>query len=203
MQGSATGRKPRSNKFAVLHGRAVPACIRLFSDHGQVRVPPAGCAGLAGFFPVAERGGERRRTRLTFTELWTNAARGRRSRPRSASAPPGISPRHGWGDGSPPACGRGWGWAGTLSDTHPAATGRASSQVSLLLPQAGGGFPYFSSSGFRYWPVKLRGSSTTCSGVPAATISPPFTPPSGPRSTIQSAVLMTSRLCSITTTLLP
>ncbi|WP_170935426.1 hypothetical protein [Sphingopyxis indica] len=31
---------------------------------------------MAGFFPVPERGGERRRTRLTFTELWTRAARG-------------------------------------------------------------------------------------------------------------------------------
>jgi hypothetical protein len=35
------------------------------------------------------------------------------------------------------------------------------------------------------------------------TISPPPSPPSGPRSMIQSAVLMTSRLCSITTTVLP
>src|SRR3569833_2507788 len=41
------------------------------------------------------------------------------------------------------------------------------------------------------------------SGVPQATISPPPSPPSGPRSMIQSAVLMTSRLCSITTTVLP
>ena len=32
---------------------------------------------------------------------------------------------------------------------------------------------------------------------------PPPAPPSGPRSTIQSAVLITSRLCSITTTVLP
>jgi hypothetical protein len=39
----------------------------------------------------------------------------------------------------------------------------------------------------------------TSSGVPVATISPPPSPPSGPRSMIQSAVLMTSRLCSITT----
>ncbi|PAV66643.1 hypothetical protein WR25_26937 [Diploscapter pachys] len=58
-------------------------------------------------------------------------------------------------------------------------------------------------NGARYLPVKLRGSFTTSSGVPVATISPPFTPPSGPRSTIQSAVLMTSRLCSMTTTVLP
>ena len=43
----------------------------------------------------------------------------------------------------------------------------------------------------------------TSSGVPAATTRPPRSPPSGPRSMIQSAVLMTSRLCSITTTLFP
>ena len=42
----------------------------------------------------------------------------------------------------------------------------------------------FSSSGFRYWPVKLPGTSATCSGVPSATISPPALPPSGPRSMI-------------------
>jgi Cu/Ag efflux pump CusA len=40
-------------------------------------------------------------------------------------------------------------------------------------------------------------------GVPAATRRPPPSPPSGPRSMIQSAVLMTSRLCSMTTTVLP
>ena len=43
----------------------------------------------------------------------------------------------------------------------------------------------------------------TCSGVPSAITFPPPSPPSGPRSMIQSAVLMTSRLCSITTTVLP
>src|SRR6478735_343112 len=43
----------------------------------------------------------------------------------------------------------------------------------------------------------------TCSGVPDATIRPPPEPPSGPRSTIQSALLMTSRLCSIVITVLP
>src|SRR5690625_5117251 len=41
------------------------------------------------------------------------------------------------------------------------------------------------------------------SGVPVAMMRPPPSPPSGPRSTTQSAVLMTSRLCSITTTVLP
>ena len=38
----------------------------------------------------------------------------------------------------------------------------------------------------------------TSSGVPVAMIWPPPLPPSGPRSTIQSAVLITSKLCSIT-----
>src|SRR5262245_36079059 len=33
----------------------------------------------------------------------------------------------------------------------------------------------------------------TCSGVPVAITRPPLTPPSGPRSMIQSAVFMTSR----------
>ena len=41
------------------------------------------------------------------------------------------------------------------------------------------------------------------SGVPVAMMRPPRSPPSGPRSMTQSAVLMTSRLCSMTTTVLP
>ena len=45
-------------------------------------------------------------------------------------------------------------------------------------------------------PVKLEGVAATSSGVPLAMILPPPSPPSGPRSTTQSAVLMTSRLCS-------
>ena len=40
-------------------------------------------------------------------------------------------------------------------------------------------------------------------GRPGATTAPPPAPPSGPRSITQSAVLMTSRLCSITITVLP
>ena len=48
-----------------------------------------------------------------------------------------------------------------------------------------------------------RLDAATSSGVPAATIVPPRVPPSGPRSMIQSAVLMTSRLCSMTSTVLP
>ena len=49
----------------------------------------------------------------------------------------------------------------------------------------------------------LAATPATASGVPVATMVPPPSPPSGPRSMIQSAVLMTSRLCSITTTVLP
>lgn len=49
----------------------------------------------------------------------------------------------------------------------------------------------------------LVGTPATSSGVPSATTRPPPLPPSGPMSTTQSAVLMTSRLCSITMTVLP
>src|SRR4029077_1737880 len=43
----------------------------------------------------------------------------------------------------------------------------------------------------------------TCSGVPAATTRPPSSPPSGPRSIIQSADFITSRLCSMINTEAP
>ena len=43
----------------------------------------------------------------------------------------------------------------------------------------------------------------TCSGVPDATKNPPSSPPSGPMSMIQSAILITSRLCSMINTVLP
>ena len=49
----------------------------------------------------------------------------------------------------------------------------------------------------------LAGFAATSSGVPSATTWPPPAPPSGPMSIIQSAVLITSRLCSITTIVLP
>src|SRR5690606_18563104 len=52
-------------------------------------------------------------------------------------------------------------------------------------------------------PVCDAGSRAISSGVPWPMIVPPRWPPSGPRSTTQSAVLITSRLCSITTTVLP
>ncbi len=49
----------------------------------------------------------------------------------------------------------------------------------------------------------LSGTVATCSGVPSATTIPPPAPPSGPMSITQSALLITSRLCSITMTVLP
>src|SRR5680860_1860992 len=52
-------------------------------------------------------------------------------------------------------------------------------------------------------PVWLFSSSATSSGVPSEPRRPPSSPPSGPRSIIQSADLITSRLCSITATVLP
>ena len=47
-------------------------------------------------------------------------------------------------------------------------------------------------------PVKLPFVRATSSGVPSAMTKPPSSPPSGPRSMTQSADLMTSRLCSMT-----
>src|SRR5439155_497204 len=64
--------------------------------------------------------------------------------------------------------------------------------------------PFIGSSAcFRYEPVWLALFAAICSGVPSATRRPPPSPPSGPRSTTQSAVLITSKLCSMTTTVLP
>jgi hypothetical protein len=51
--------------------------------------------------------------------------------------------------------------------------------------------------------ARVRAQRTTPSGVPAATMRPPALPPSGPRSMTQSASAITSRSCSITTTLWP
>ena len=48
-----------------------------------------------------------------------------------------------------------------------------------------------------------RGQNFRSSGVPSKSTSPPFFPPSGPRSIIQSARRMMSRLCSMMTTVLP
>ena len=51
--------------------------------------------------------------------------------------------------------------------------------------------------------VERFDSARLASGVPSATSSPPRSPPSGPRSMTQSAHATTSRLCSMTTTVLP
>ena len=45
-----------------------------------------------------------------------------------------------------------------------------------------------------------RSTAATSGGVPVATTSPPPSPPSGPRSMMWSAHLMTSVLCSMTIT---
>ena len=58
-------------------------------------------------------------------------------------------------------------------------------------------------SGLSKRPVWLSGSAAISSGVPSAVIWPPLLPPSGPRSMIQSADFITSRLCSMTITVLP
>lgn len=55
----------------------------------------------------------------------------------------------------------------------------------------------------KYRPVMLLGLAATCSGVPVATMRPPLSPPPGPMSMIQSALAITSRSCSMTTTVAP
>ena len=52
-------------------------------------------------------------------------------------------------------------------------------------------------------PVWLSGAAAMAPGGPMATTRPPASPPSGPRSMTQSAEAITSRLCSMTTTVLP
>ena len=52
-------------------------------------------------------------------------------------------------------------------------------------------------SHLRYRPVMLFASAAICSGVPAATMRPPLSPPPGPMSITQSALAMTSRSCSM------
>src|SRR5437879_13670617 len=59
-------------------------------------------------------------------------------------------------------------------------------------------FPF--SRGLSTCPVCERRTAATSSGVPVATTRPPCAPPSGPRSIMKSALLITSRLCSITVT---
>ncbi len=55
----------------------------------------------------------------------------------------------------------------------------------------------------RNWPVYDASTCATRSGGPSATMRPPSSPPSGPKSIIQSADLITSRWCSMTITVLP
>src|SRR4051812_3710889 len=59
--------------------------------------------------------------------------------------------------------------------------------------------PLLVSTRARYFPVYEPGSLAIASGGPTPTILPPRFPPSGPRSITQSAVLMTSMLCAMTT----
>ena len=59
------------------------------------------------------------------------------------------------------------------------------------------------STSLKCLPVKDDLDFEIFSGVPSATIFPPFSPPSGPKSIIQSEFLITSKLCSITMTVLP
>ena len=58
-------------------------------------------------------------------------------------------------------------------------------------------------TGFSAAPVNDMSCAAICSGVPVATTVPPPLPPSGPMSMIQSAVFITSRLCSMTSTVFP
>src|SRR5262245_44750568 len=64
-------------------------------------------------------------------------------------------------------------------------------------------FPLPFNTAFNACPVYDFLFFATPSGVPSATIFPPPSPPSGPRSITQSADLITSRLCSIMITVLP
>lgn len=63
--------------------------------------------------------------------------------------------------------------------------------------------PYRTLLVHRYFPVMLFLFARIASGVPSATILPPILPPPGPISTIQSALRITSRSCSITSTVAP
>src|SRR6185503_7563517 len=93
------------------------------------------------------------------------------------------------------ASGPSWSMGTATARTRPAASANETSD------RGTSGSPRITRA--RYSPVAEPLTLATFSGVPSAMIRPPRAPPSGPRSTIQSAVLMTSRLCSITTTVLP
>src|SRR5207237_7045103 len=55
----------------------------------------------------------------------------------------------------------------------------------------------------KYWLVSEPFADSSGGGVPSKITLPPLFPPSGPISIIQSALEITSRLCSITITVLP
>lgn len=63
-------------------------------------------------------------------------------------------------------------------------------------------FFFYDRTSLKNLPVQVSVFATS-SGLPIATTSPPLFPPSGPRSIIQSAHFIKSRLCSMTITVLP
>jgi hypothetical protein len=81
------------------------------------------------------------------------------------------------------------------------ASGEAPRSIaSCRLPHA---HPLTPLASFNTCPVYDRFTLAISFGGPSATISPPRSPPSGPRSMTQSALRIMSRLCSITRTVLP
>ena len=102
-------------------------------------------------------------------------------------------------------------WSTRSANLAPAASAGTSTSGSRLrrpprpsrADRRGAAGPPASRSGEEAAGVRAAPLAATCSGVPWATTRPPSSPPSGPRSMIRSAVLITSRLCSITTTVLP
>ena len=55
----------------------------------------------------------------------------------------------------------------------------------------------------KYWLVSEPFADSSARGVPSKITLPPLFPPSGPISMIQSSLEITSRLCSITITVIP
>ena len=109
-----------------------------------------------------------------------------------------------------PAC---WRFRGLWSTCHrlqASSYGRQHSSLAGKLPQQTAFVPCWqacagaaharASTGPKATPVCVP-KRTRASGVMAATMRPPALPPSGPRSMTQSASAITSRSCSITTTL--
>ncbi len=79
----------------------------------------------------------------------------------------------------------------------------------FYLPEAEDKYNIIAKYNYAEYPGNPNGSDYNVAGICSADgrhlamMVPPPTPPSGPRSIIWSAVLMTSRLCSITRTVLP